>query len=183
MIDSGLALQRCRPINIIEILSQMKALRRKMSFKIEDERFVLIKKKQEREEHVLMKIFTTALYYRHFPDLKIEVRLPDERKYKPDILSVDAHGQPLFWGECGKVGVDKLEHLFKRYRRCHFAIAKWSLSLESWRELIAELLEDCTREAPVDLIGFPDKARHCMDPNGDVRITFEDVVRYRFRKE
>ena len=74
-------------------------LRRKLTVRAEGRQIVLVKKPVERLEHVLMKAFLWALYLPQYDDLAVEIPVGD--RYKPDVVSLDAFGQPRFWGEAG----------------------------------------------------------------------------------
>lgn len=150
-------------------------LRRKWSFRLNGKKQILVKRPEEREEHVLMKVFMARLYLKAYPNLKIEVRFGGERKYKPDVLSVDAFRRAVFWGECGSVSLDKLRYLLKHYPQTHFALAKWDTPMEPYRAIIEEALDEFRRNARVDLIHFPDDARYKVKSNGEVVISWEDV--------
>jgi hypothetical protein len=153
-----------------------KRLRRKWTLRAHGQQVVFIKKAAENPEHVIMKAFIWALYLPEYPELKVEIRIGD--RYKPDVVQLDAWGDPLFWGEAGSVGKAKIESLTRRYRETHFAMAKWDADLTPYADLVREAVEGRKRRAPFDLIAFPpDSAERFIDEKGHITITFEDVER------
>jgi hypothetical protein len=149
-------------------------LRRKWTLRAHDKQVVFVKKVNERREHVLLKAFLWALYLPAYPDLAVEIRVGD--RYKPDVVSLDGQGQPRFWGEAGRLGVDKLRSLARRYRDTHFAIAKWDTRFEPFVALVAEALEGLRRSAPFDLLNFPaDSVERFIDKRGHIHLTHFDL--------
>jgi hypothetical protein len=69
--------------------------------------------------------------------------------------------------------------LVRRYPDTHFAIAKWETPLSSFRPWVEEALCGVRRCAPVDLLNVPDACIRCIDDDGRVHITFDDVERIR----
>jgi len=150
-------------------------LRRKLTLRAHGEQVVFVKKKHERIEHVWMKAFLWALYLPDYPDLTVEIRVGD--KYKPDVVQVDPlRGQPIFWGEAGSVGVDKIASLTRRYRHTHFAMGKWATSLDPYVAIVEEAIADVDRRAPFDLLRFPaDSAERFIDAKGDITMAHDDL--------
>lgn len=136
---------------------------------------MLVKRKQERIEHVWMKAFLWALYLPDDPDLSVEVDVG--AKYKPDVVAMDARrGRPRFWGEAGHVGPEKIETLVTRFPRTHLAFAKWDRSLEPVRATVAAAVDDADRAAPIDLLRVPaDSADRFVDAKGRISISWSDV--------
>jgi len=150
-------------------------LRRKLTLRTQGEQVVFVKHRQERIEHVWMKAFLWALYLPAFPDLSVEVSVGG--RYKPDVVQMDARrGRPVFWGEAGRVGTDKIVDLVQGYPETHLAIAKWDTTLAPFVETVEEAVHDVERRAPADLIRFPaDAAERFVDDKGRVSLRFDDV--------
>jgi hypothetical protein len=148
----------------------MRHLRRKLTLRAHGEQIVLVKRKQERIEHVWMKAFLWALYLPDYPDLSVEVSVDD--RYKPDVVAMDpVRGRPRFWGEAGHVGPDKIKALLSRYPDTHFALAKWDTPLDDTQALVQSTLKDTTRSAPVTLLRFPpDSADRFLNQKGTVTV-------------
>jgi hypothetical protein len=157
----------------------MRHLRRKLTLRAHGEQVVLVKRKQERIEHVWMKAFLWALYLPEYPELSVEVDVDD--KYKPDVVAMaPRRGRPRFWGEAGHVGPEKIEALLGRYPDTHFAFAKWATSLDPVRAPVEAVVHDADRSAPVDLLRFPaDSAERFVDPKGRLSLSWSDLSRVR----
>ncbi|PEN13807.1 hypothetical protein CRI94_06990 [Longibacter salinarum] len=151
-------------------------LRRKLTLRAHGEQVVFVKNQHERIEHVWMKAFLWALYLPQYPDLSVEVKIGD--KYKPDVVQMDAlRGRPVFWGEAGQVGPDKIGSLVRRYADTHFAMAKWDTRLDPFLKIVENAVAEVDREAPFDLICFPDDAgERFIDSKGRIDIDFTDVT-------
>lgn len=151
-------------------------MRRKITVKAHDRQLVLIKKDKERIEHVWMKALLWALYLPDYPAVQVEVGIGD--RYKPDLVARDAEGSPIFWGEAGQVGVQKVESLLRRYPTTHFAWAKWDTRLTPYAEIIDKARRNNRpRPAPVDLLAFPaDSVERFIAPDGQITLTVADCT-------
>lgn len=119
-----------------------------------------------------MKAFLWALYLPAYPDLSVEVSIGD--RYKPDVVALDPFSRPVFWGEAGQVGADKIHSLARRYRQTHLAIAKWDMALDPLQTIVESALADLNRSAPFDLIQFPpDSVDRFIDDRNDIHLTHE----------
>lgn len=134
----------------------------------------------ERLVHPLMKAYLWALYLPDYPSASIEIRIGD--KYKPDVIAFasqpavyEVNPQPLFWGEAGRTGKDKIHSIVKRFPDTHFAMSKWDARLDPYVDLVSEALKDVTRNAPFDIISFPEATEQCVDNDGNITIGFEDI--------
>lgn len=153
-------------------------LRRKVTLRAHGRQVVFVKRPVESAEHVLMKAFLWALYLPDYPDLSVETPLGD--RYKPDVVSLGADGQPLFWGESGRVSREKIASLARRYRGTHFAIAKWAMRLGPYEEIVREAVEGLTRTAPFDLLSVPsDAAERFIHEDGTIHISHDDLASVR----
>ena len=137
-------------------------------------KMVFLKRPVESIEHVLMKAFLWALYLPAYPALAVEVRIGD--KYKPDLVHLDPRGAPVFWGEAGKVSLDKYRSLLRRFPDTHFAVAKWAERLDPHVALVRAALDGRPRRAPFDLLTFPpDAAERFIGADGTLTVTFADL--------
>jgi len=149
-------------------------LRRKWTLKAGNKQVVFVKRPIEHSSHVLMKAFLWALYLPEYPDLSVEVSIGD--RYKPDVIARNDSGQPIFWGEAGKVGVDKIRSLVRRYRDTHFAIAKWQSSLCQIMPIVRDAVADLHRTAPFDVLRFSEEsAKRFIDQDRYLHFTHNDV--------
>lgn len=152
--------------------------RRKWMLHAQDQHIVVVRGTQERFEHPLMKALIWALYLPWYPSSTIEQRIDD--RYRPDVVAFGppqpfAQPQPVFWGEAGQVGRDKIRALLRRYPETHFVIAKWATRLDNLAAFIEEILPDYAREAPFDLISFPQHSADYVDAKGQIHIAHADV--------
>ncbi len=77
-------------------------LRRKLTLRAHGRTLVLVKRPEERGEHVVRKALLWTLYLPRYPKLRVEQALPFPSRYKPDLYALDATGRAAaFWGECG----------------------------------------------------------------------------------
>jgi hypothetical protein len=150
-------------------------LRRKLSFRAHGRTLVLVKRSEEKIEHRLMMALLWALYLPAYPNLRIDV--PIGARYQPDLVQLGAGGQPLFWGEAGEVGLEKLRVLCVRYRDTHLVFAKWATNLQPFAAMIDSAVAGVPRRAPIELLGFDADAARFVDAAGQIAIGFEDVIR------
>lgn len=158
-------------------------LPRKWALRAHGQRMVFGKSPNESARHVIMKALLWALYLPQYPTLTVEVRIAD--RYKPDLVAFDpqpsvfALDKPLFWGESGVVGVEKIESLVRRYPDTHFALAKWDTSLTLHVRMVQDALDTFgeKRTAPFDVLAFPaDSAARFVDNDGQVNVTHEAIT-------
>lgn len=156
-------------------------MRRKWMLKAHGQHIVIVNGTRERFVHPLMKAFIWALYLPQYPDMTVEVNIDD--RYKPDVVAFDAGNvrfrpdEPVFWGEAGRIGRDKISAIVRRYPDTHFAFGKWETRLEPFIQQVTESLAGVKRSAPVDILNFTDDTMYCVDDDGQIHITFEDVER------
>ncbi len=148
-------------------------LRRKWTFRAHDKLVVLVKKPNERSEHVFLKAFLWALYLPTYRELSVEISIED--RYKPDVVAVDSYGEPVFWGEAGHVSPEKIRALARRYRGAHFALARWDMRLEPLNAMVRDSLKGLERAAPFDLLRFPADSAERFIHDGVIRVSFADV--------
>ncbi|MCA9793773.1 MAG: YaeQ family protein [Candidatus Eremiobacteraeota bacterium] len=146
----------------------------KWTVKAHGKRLVVAKRAREKRSHVLMKALLWGLFLPSHPNLAVEVSLG--LRYKPDLVALDALGQPVFWAEAGQVGVEKIRHLCRRYRHTHLVLAKWDTRLEPWVEIAHQALAGLQRGAPFELVNFPaDSQERFISPRGELAIERRDL--------
>lgn len=154
-------------------------MRRKWRLYAHGQSIVVVCGQRELFVHPLMKAYLWALYLPQYPKARIEIRIGD--KYKPDVVAFGEASAvyqapvPLFWGEAGQVKREKIQALVKRYPKTHFALGKWDTRLKPYVEMVSEALEGLERQAPFDLINFPDNSDSLVDEDGNIHIGFEHV--------
>ncbi|MBZ0286106.1 MAG: hypothetical protein K8I30_00720 [Anaerolineae bacterium] len=152
--------------------------RRKWMLRAHGQHIVIVKGTRERVTHPLMKAFLWALYLPVYPHMTVEIHTGD--KYKPDVVAFAdglRQGEIVFWGEAGQTGADKIQSLVRRYRSTHFALAKWNSSLDVHVRLVSDALKGVKREAPFDLLSFPEDAdARFIDDDGFITISHADLT-------
>ena len=153
-------------------------LKRKWTFRAHGKQMVFIKKSFESDTHVVTKAFLWALFLPDYPNLSVEIQIGD--RYKPDLVQFDKDGEPIFWGEAGRVGLKKMQRLVNRFRSTHLVFAKWNMNLEPFLKIIQKETSLGRRAAPIDLISFPaDSAERFIRRDNTIQITFNDVIQLR----
>ena len=159
-------------------MTQDLRLRRKWTFRAHDRQVVFEKKPLESASHVLTKALVWALYLPDYPKLSVEMNIGN--RYKPDLVQLDDRGDPVFWGEAGRVGLRKMQRLVQRFRSTHFVFAKWNRNLAPFQRILAKATASTRRSAPVDLLCFPaDSDERFIGTGGAIRIAAEDIDRLR----
>ena len=159
---------------MVTAMSSELGLRRKWTFRAHGEQVVFIKRHNERSEHVIMKALLWALYLPRYPSLTVEISIGD--RYRPDVVALDAWGDPIFWGEAGRVSPQKVHSLARRYRTTHFAWGKWDVQLDQLEDLVQSELEGLSTRGPFDLISFPrNSAERFIDDRGRLSVSFKDL--------
>jgi hypothetical protein len=109
-------------------------LRRKWTLRAHGRQVVFVKKPVESSTHVLMKALLWALYLPAYPNLAVETGVGD--RYRPDVVALDAQGEPVFWGEAGDVTVAKIRSpaaTATRTSRLPSGICGWPPMPPSWK--------------------------------------------------
>lgn len=166
---------------MVQAMTEESILPRKWALRASNQRVIFIKGARESARHVIMKAMLWALYLPTYPTLTVEIRIGD--KYKPDLVAFDtspniyeAHDKPLFWGEAGVVGEDKIYSIVRRYPNTHFALAKWEMNLKPVEKMVRDAMAQVRRTAPFDILRFPfDSVERFIDAEGNVRIRHQDV--------
>lgn len=154
-------------------------LRRKWTFRAHGQQMVVVKNVLEKSSHVFQKAFIWGLYLPLYPSLTVELKL--DMRYKPDVVALDqSTNSPLFWGEAGQVGVEKLSRLFRRFPGTHFAVAKWGRAGD-WKKILDDLVKPLRRQAPVDFLVFPeDSVEKWVGRGGELELQLGDVLQARW---
>ncbi len=153
--------------------------RRKWMLRAHSQHIVIVKGTRERFAHPLMKALLWALYLPDYPNITVEIHIGD--KYKPDVIAFPPGadlraGEPVFWGEAGQTGREKIRSLVRRYRHTHFALAKFDSRLDPHIATVSAALAGIPRRAPFDLLRFPaDSAERFIDHDGNITISHADI--------
>ena len=152
--------------------------RRKWMLRAHGQHIVVVRGQHERFSHPLMKALLWALYIPNYPNISVEIHIGD--KYKPDVIAYSQAlrvGEPVFWGEAGQTGRDKIRSLVRRYRATHFALAKFNTTLDPHIQTVRAALDGVKRDAPFDILCFPeDSAERFVDDDGHIHITHDALT-------
>lgn len=87
----------------------------KVRFGLDKKRaLTLFKHKGEPMEHLLLKALGYARFIAEYEDLEVEPHL--NYKVQPDLVALDATGEPEIWIQCGKPNAEQLEYALKHSR-------------------------------------------------------------------
>mmetsp|Transcript_89415 Transcript_89415/g.257900 ORF Transcript_89415/g.257900 Transcript_89415/m.257900 type:complete len:264 (-) Transcript_89415:4-795(-) len=147
---------------------------------------ILLKKRQETLQHVLTKALLWKLYSEEYPGIEIEFDFGDP-DYLPDVISLDEDGNPVFWGESGRMKAHKAIDLMQRYPKAHIVHCRWDMTLDEIAEPLCARLQELfdRHELPDDIVKRPgrftlgalplDMWRFIDEENGVINVKEEDV--------
>jgi hypothetical protein len=139
------------------------------------DKLVLHKKRYESLQHVLTKAVLWSLYKDQYPNVTIESDVGDA-DYLPDASSMSVAGSPLFWGESGRMSVQKAKTLAERYPETHIVHIRWGLSLHSYVNNYIKAIQPIPRSQPFTFGAIVTKdVWHYFDDNGQIRIEKQDL--------
>ncbi|OGX07040.1 MAG: hypothetical protein A2Z88_03025 [Omnitrophica WOR_2 bacterium GWA2_47_8] len=155
---------------------------KKFTFRFKDTKIVFNKLAHETEFHLFAKALVYALYHKDYRTLRAEVKL-DEARFQPDLSAESYDGKMVFWAEVGKVSIDKVEKLFKKYRQAHFVFVKEERDVALFKQQLEKRFKDAVRLPLVDIIVYPEKFQEWnVSEDGDVFIKKEDVTIIRWHE-
>ncbi|KAG8457217.1 hypothetical protein KFE25_010919 [Diacronema lutheri] len=126
-----------------------KRVRKRLTFTTADGGHTVhvVKSENESVQHVLMKALLWAMHADAYPAVQIEREIGD--RYTPDCVSLDAtSGEPLFWGECGRVELSKVASIVERFQLAHVVIAKWGINPVGYAAQLARVVADGRVDTP-----------------------------------
>ena len=148
---------------------------RKYTFHFGEKKIIFAKLGHETEFHVYAKALVFALFHKEFPTLRVEPKL-DER-FQPDLSAVSYDGTTVLWAECGKVSLNKIEKLFKKYRQARFIFVKEERDIPLFKNQLNKLAKDMTARPMVDIIVYPEHMKEWwVSEEGDVFVPKDDVT-------
>lgn len=170
----------------IQKLSEIgKAKKHAIHVTVQNETKVLLKKKYESIQHVLVKAVLWKLFYDEYEHLDIEKDIGDPN-YLPDVIALDMsiiddqdtsiddcnsdnavrthqrqqqQSSPLFWGESGRMTLEKARELCQRYPTTHIVWMRWGIPMQEFAKLAAPALAPVTanRQGRFTLAALPNK--------------------------
>ena len=136
-----------------------KAKKHEIRVTVQNETKVFLKKKYESLQHVLVKAVLWKLFYDDYAQLDIERDIGDSN-YLPDVVALDSNiasesgttttttttpvVSPLFWGESGRMSLDKARDLCQRYPTTHIVWMRWGISMQDFIRQVAPALKSVT---------------------------------------
>lgn len=169
------------------VASIPKAKKHTLYLTVDGETKVLQKKKYESVQHVLVKALLWKLFSTEYPNIEIEKDIGDP-SYLPDVISLanvkdDEGCKPLFWGESGRMSLEKALDLSQRYPDMHIVWMRWGISLTDFVAQVAPALSSsssssspASRSGRFTLAAIPRKEIwEFVDDDGNVIISKEDV--------
>ena len=167
-----------------------KAKKHTLHLTVNGETKVLEKKKYESVQHVLVKALLWKLFSTEYPKIEIEKDIGDPN-YLPDVISLadepEEQGcKPLFWGESGRMSLEKALDLSQRYPEMHIVWMRWGISLTDFVTQVAPALasSSASRSGRFTLAAIPRKeVWEFIDDDCNVIISKEDVEWFEIRKD
>jgi hypothetical protein len=148
---------------------------RKFTFRFGEKKVVINKDAHEPEYQLYAKALAFALYHKQYRSLRVEAKV-DER-FQPDLSASDYDGTMLLWAECGNVSMNKVEKLFKKYRKALFVFVKRPEDLRSFEKNLAKTTKNMRSCPLIDIVIYPEHfAEWWVSEEGDVFIPKEEVM-------
>ncbi|MEW6777809.1 MAG: YaeQ family protein, partial [Bdellovibrionota bacterium] len=119
---------------------------------------VLGRTEYETDEHVLLKLLAWLLFFH--PRIVIEKKM--EGDFEPDLILEDYDGTVKLWIECGRVSVNKLDKLTRRYPD-----ARLYVLLASERDIpmmVKNIEKKVERLSRIRLVAFKEKVVDSLLP-------------------
>ena len=148
----------------------------KYTFRFKDKKVIFSKLAHETEFHPFDKALAFALYHKDYPTIRAEAKV--DKRFAPDLNAFDLDGTTmLFWAEVGNVSINKIEKLFKKYRRAHFVFVKEQEDVEPFKKQLDKMSKDMRSLPRVEIVIYPEKFQEWNVTNeGDVFIRKDDVT-------
>ena len=153
---------------------------KKYTFKFKNRKIIIPQSAHESEFHPFAKALTFSLYHKKYPTLRVEAKI-EQSRYQPDLSAIGYDGSMLFWAECGKVSIDKVEKLFKKYRQAHFVFIKEAKDVSMFKEQLNRRFRKAKGLPLVDIIVYPEHFHDWyVSDEGDVFVPqdFVEVIRF-----
>ncbi len=149
-------------------------LRRKYSFRVGDQKIILVKKAYESDFHVMAKVLVYALYREQYPSLTVERVIGD--RYKPDLVAEDDAGHILLWAECGAVKPEKITKILRKFRKAQFVFVKKASHVRPFLLTLNKIVAALKYPVRVEVIAYPENLERYIDDKGDVHVTRDAVA-------
>jgi len=150
----------------------------KMTFRLPSgEMKTFQKKRNESKQHVLTKAIIWALYADRYPEIEVELEIGHPR-YLPDCVMI-RKDQPIFWGESGRVSVDKGLDLLEQYPKAHLVQIRWAVDVDDYTADLRKAAKSRNltgrRLGKAEYGAIPNDVWRFFDDDGTIRIEHEDI--------
>jgi hypothetical protein len=134
------------------------------------------KKRGETLQHVLTKAILWSLYQDMHPGILIEHQLQGS-DYLPDCVCLDEENRVLFWGESGRMSVQKAVDLAERYPDTHLVHLRWAVPVEEFApEIIRNIkAREILRSGKFEFASIPNDVWRFVDENNKIKIDRNDL--------
>ena len=147
----------------------------KYIFRFKDKKVVFNKAPHDPEFYPFAKALAYALYHKEYPTIRVEAKV-DER-FQPDLSAESYDGTMVFWAEVGKVSIDKIEKLFKKFHQAHFVFVKEEKDVPNFTKQLDKMGKDIRSLPLVDIVVYPEHfAEWNVSEEGDVFIDKKEVT-------
>ena len=148
---------------------------KKYTFRFGDKKIVINQNYNESDTEVYAKALVYELYHRQYRSMRLQGQV-DER-FQPDLSAADYDGSIIFWGECGNVSPNKIEKLFRKYRKALFVFVKEERDIPLFKKQLEKCTKDLHTLPLVDIVIYPPRfAEWWVSEQGDVYLPREKVT-------
>ena len=134
------------------------------------------KKRGESLQHVLTKAILWSLYQDLYSDIRIEHDIQDP-EYLPDCVMVDQQKKVLFWGESGRMSVQKAVDLAQRYPDTHLVHIRWAVDVQDFAPTIIRNIQarEIQRRGKFEFASIPNDVWRYFDEYNTINIQRSDL--------
>lgn len=148
---------------------------RKFNFRFKDTKIVIATREHETEFHAYAKALAYALYHTQYPTLRVEPKL-EEARFQPDLSAEGYDGTMLLWAEVGKTSLDKIEKLFKKYRKAKFVFIKQQAEIPAFIAQLDKRFRKSAGAPDVEIVTYNEHFHDWyVSEEGDVFLPREEV--------
>ncbi len=130
-------------------------LKADLHFNGEERRPYLVSGPSEPDDHLAHRLAAYILFWKDEPTLDATTNMPAlaDFEFLPDLLAVNAAGEPTLWIECGSVTMNKLTKVTRRMPRARIVILKENARSAS--QLRKDLQDQFDRPERVEILAWP----------------------------
>ena len=148
---------------------------KKYTFRFGSTKIVFSRSPHETEFHVYARALVFALFHKRYPTIRVEAKV-DER-FSPDLSAEDYDGTMILWAECGNVSINKIEKLFRKYRKAHFVFVREERDVPLFEKQLDKMAKDMKSRPLVDIVVYPQNFQEWnVSEEGDVYVNRDDVT-------